>query len=744
MADMTKTGKHRCLYSYRQTSDKYIMDANLDNIAKELYGKIQTRFPSIQIGDEEANVLSKKQDIPKARFFEFEYEEGGKPLGTITMTLDDEDGLLIQFSGDLIDEKTNSTHRGAYRFIRSFRQFAKDRLLNFDASNIGKSNLDKRDYKFLAKRKEEPVMPQEQVMESKLFGKATVSYQDLGEARLIIKHTESINPDLPAGRTMHIGKIYIENANGERFMYPTRHLNGARALAEHIKHGGTPYDAIGMHVIGLSEELAQLRKFKGYVSRQGQLSEAMGDITTKVMERIDAVKKEIQQLQRPAYYEQFAESFEAQEEQMIPEEIANEWIDRLTIRTYNEELSAVFPYIYKLVDETQLPVRELGVDDLLDESEEETETMEYEGYDPADQLEEFFDKIVGENGDPNTPNKLFNPETQDAAIQELNKIFEKPVPVGSSGQAGLMALKGLIDDPEFAEMMSSVEDGSDTNTIANLFISQKSPELAAKINFDGQGASAEPEAPVAPEAPAEPAQAAAPKAPVAPEAPTAAPVAENDESPPWDVDPSDKQPGKIAVAGKHGYGHSAAKHLAHQGIKKALMRAKASGAKLDTPISLGGRNMTLHDAIEECGMTPMECGFDMMETLSGPEQIMKSIEGFWDGEKFTRGGTATKIEVVKNFKNGEYPNATPEDIKAVLAHIEQLDPSSSEIGRIKNLAGMGHDSTVDEGGEELAMPEISSGMDHVNSQVSQIKGMASGNYNENQSLSRILDLVNKI
>ena len=364
MTSQTKIGNHRCLYSFPQTFDKYNMDANLDKIAKDLYGKIQTRFRNIKIGDENAEVLSKKEDIPKARFFEFEYEENGAPLGTIAITLDPEDGIVIQVSGDLTDDD-NATHHGAYRFIRGFRQFAKDRLLNFDVQNIGKSNLDKRDYEYQAKRKEMPTMPA--IMENKLYGSNRISYQDLGEARLVIKHSQPINMDLPAGRTMHIESIYIENDAGERFKYPYKHLNGARALAEHIKHGGNPYDNIGQHICGLSEELAHLRKFKGYVSRQEQLSEAMANVTGRVMERIEEIKETINKLQRTSYYETFVENFEDQEEQMIPEEVANDLIDRLTIRTFNEELKSVFPYIYKFVDESELPVVELGANDILGE-----------------------------------------------------------------------------------------------------------------------------------------------------------------------------------------------------------------------------------------------------------------------------------------------------------------------------------------------------------------------------------------
>ena len=60
------------------------MNTNLDTIAQDLYGKISVRFDNIKIGDETGEVLSKKTDIPKARFFEFEYKEHGDDLGTIT------------------------------------------------------------------------------------------------------------------------------------------------------------------------------------------------------------------------------------------------------------------------------------------------------------------------------------------------------------------------------------------------------------------------------------------------------------------------------------------------------------------------------------------------------------------------------------------------------------------------------------------------------------------------------------
>ena len=187
----------------------------------------------------------------------------------------------------------------------------------------------------------------------------------MGEAKLIVRHSQPVNYAHAAGRTLHIESIHVENSQGERFKYPVKHLNGARALATHVAHGGTPYDGIGQHITGLSEELNKLRMFKGYVDRNSMVSEAMGTIQSKVYERIDQVKKEIRSLQNQSYYESFAESFVVNEAQEIPEDVVNDWIDRLTIRSFNEELKNVFPYIYKLVGEEVDVVKELTVEDLL-------------------------------------------------------------------------------------------------------------------------------------------------------------------------------------------------------------------------------------------------------------------------------------------------------------------------------------------------------------------------------------------
>ena len=158
---------------------------NLNLIAEELFNKIRGRFPSVTLGD---------------------------GLGKVSITLS-ENSIEIMYSDNFVSEQDELTKENWYNFLKEIRQFSKKRLMTFDTRNINKSNLDKRDYKFLAKNRGE-----EKMSESKMYGTGRVSYQKVDNARLVVKHTESINTEIAGGRTRSIGKIYIESADGERFM----------------------------------------------------------------------------------------------------------------------------------------------------------------------------------------------------------------------------------------------------------------------------------------------------------------------------------------------------------------------------------------------------------------------------------------------------------------------------------------------------------------------------------------------
>ena len=524
------------------------MSANFQRIAIDLGRQLQTRFPSLRKSTADDKPIDgvnlKDQD---ARKFNFDFvDESGVKLVNVTVSLNEDDdggpGLDVQWS-EQVDNKAWD------RFIRTILpKFAQTHGLNFNAQNPSQSNLDKRHS-----------IGEGKMNESKLFGTSKTSYQQIGEAKIIVRHTQPINLNSPNGRTQHIEHIYVENAMGERFLYPVKHLNGARAMARHMSEGGSFFDDIGNYVIGLSEELSKLKVFKNYVDRSPVVSESMSNIQEKVINRITGIKEEIHALQTNKYYSQFKESFSAYNKVEVPEDILNDWIDRLTVRSFNEELKDAFPYIYRLVDETQLPVKEIGIDDILEDDKEKKyddndppfdpdppkkkkeagDKAEHGGHSRAKHLaksamkdvkefsvfEKYLNQIVSENdllsGDE---------EVQNQAMQTLKQLFTNEVPLGTGGANAIDSVAEILDEKKLNkafELLGELGlDEMDARPIISEFLKAHDRENGTtfhnQLGFDSGSAPHPPPEPVAPPPPPEPAapppEAAAPPAAPPPEA----------------------------------------------------------------------------------------------------------------------------------------------------------------------------------------------------------------------------------
>ena len=337
----------------------------MDKISENLFAKIRGRFPSITLGDETGVVT----DEPKlARYFDFDFKDGEETLGKVSITLNDDSGVVVTFNNDFITNENEDVKNKWYDFLKELRVFAKKNMLNFDTRDITKSNLDKRDYAHLTKTSS----GDNTMRESTMYGTSRTSYEDVGTARLVLKHNQAVNLDIPGSRTQHVHSIYIESDNGERYKYPYRHLNGARALARHVSEGGNLYDDFGKHIVGLSEELAKLRQFKTYMNRSAVMAEGLKQYIDVVNERLESVKKECLKLQRETYYKEAFKDYKQEVLEEVPEDVTNSRIDELTVRSFNEELKSVFPYIYKLVNDSK-KVEELNPEDLLSEKTDQSD-----------------------------------------------------------------------------------------------------------------------------------------------------------------------------------------------------------------------------------------------------------------------------------------------------------------------------------------------------------------------------------
>ena len=455
---------------------------NLENIAEDLFNKIRGRFPSVSLGDENGQVTN----ITKAaRFFDFEYKENDRTLGKVSVTID-EDTLSVMYSTNFVSNEDTMTQNNWYDFLKELRTFSKKRMLNFDTRNITKSNLNKRDYKFLATNR----AGEEQMSESTMYGTTKTSFQKIGNAKLSIKHTEAINIESAAARSQKIGKIYIESADGEKFKYPFKHLSGARAMARHVSEGGMPFDDFGVHIVGLSEEMSKLRKFKNYMGRSAVIAESLAGYVDVVKERIATVKKTITSLQKPKFYAETFAAFEKPMMEDVPTDVSDNWIDQLTIKQFNEELADVFPYIYKLVSEAT-KATELGPED-LDEGIVDWIKSKWQGYQKAraddrkayDQHLHVMQTILAQNGyDDFSIKRMVNGCLNDPRVCLYNEIREKDLEmgdmdmvvkqVGQSLNKGITSRSATVNDSfdsaadelmgQFGKQYSVVKDEEDTD-----------------------------------------------------------------------------------------------------------------------------------------------------------------------------------------------------------------------------------------------------------------------------------------
>ena len=173
---------------------------NLDLISEELFNKIRGRFPTVTIGNAEGIVTNKPNE---ARFFDFDFKQKEKSLGRVSVSLD-ENSVSVMYSNNFVENQDKLVKQSWYDFLKELRYFAKKRLLNFDTRDITKSNLNKNDYKFLAQNQS----GEEQMTESKMYGTSRTSYQDVGSARVSVRHNQPVNQELASGRTQHIENIY--------------------------------------------------------------------------------------------------------------------------------------------------------------------------------------------------------------------------------------------------------------------------------------------------------------------------------------------------------------------------------------------------------------------------------------------------------------------------------------------------------------------------------------------------------
>jgi hypothetical protein len=148
-----------------------------------------------------------------------------------------------------------------------------------------------------------------------------------------------------------VESLYIETAEGERFKLPFTKLSGGRAMVEHVRQGGRPYDLRGQHITSMVEEINVLSRFRR--ANHGKIFE--GDTEQLVAETnayYENVSRALKGLGTNRGYNQYFESWnpaEVSEQDMVIEDIKNLFVTQ----NIDSRIEAALPVLARIQQQGQ-------------------------------------------------------------------------------------------------------------------------------------------------------------------------------------------------------------------------------------------------------------------------------------------------------------------------------------------------------------------------------------------------------
>ena len=185
---------------------------------------------------------------------------------------------------------------------------------------------------------------------SRMFGSLKTSQQTLENVRILVKHKTPVDENVRGARTRHISAIFLE-CNGERLRFPHNYLPGARAMAQHMAHGGNMGDKVGSYISESTGNLLKLQSFNRYVATNKLINEDSSGIVETVKENIQTLRTELHKITGAKTYETVRARIETFEREALEEDDTSGLKDLFTIRRFDEKFEEVLPIVKQLVQE---------------------------------------------------------------------------------------------------------------------------------------------------------------------------------------------------------------------------------------------------------------------------------------------------------------------------------------------------------------------------------------------------------
>jgi hypothetical protein len=366
----------------------------------------------------------------EAEVFSFDFTtQSGNDYGTVVIMIGSDNTLEVYFGDNVGKTMEGADKNEWYEFLEQLKHFSTKNLMEFGLKNINRLRYSMQGQAAIA----------EGLFES-WHGNKHTSYNDKPEhVRLMIKHKKPIGEG--DARYRYVESLFVETSDGERFKLPFTKLAGGRAMCEHVRNGGKPYDVRGQHIAGVVEELNVLSRFRRANANQvfeGDTAELVAE-TNAYYENLNRVLKG---LGTNRGYTNYFESWNPAE--ITEQDVVIESIKHLFVReTIDTRIEQALPLLARIQKQGQA-MKEANI------------------------FESWANRLVeGTWSIPDTPEKQ----------SQLVELLLADFPVGADATNATEQLYDLIGDDVLFDQLQTLAD-QDANADARPLVLARLQELA--------------------------------------------------------------------------------------------------------------------------------------------------------------------------------------------------------------------------------------------------------------------------
>ena len=391
-----------------------------ETIEKKLYDLLATRdydnFQALdsRTGKVPVNPETGAQDVSRSDMFTFDWNSSrGKNYGTAVILLTPEHELELYFGDNLGKTMEDPEDKNEwFAFMEQLRHFATRTNFNgFRPLNINQ----------LRHSLQGQAAIREGLFES-WQGRKNMSWSaGPTEARLMIWHKRNL--DETDRRHLYIESLFIETVEGERYKLPFTKLAGGRAMLEHVRQGGRPYDMRGQHIVDMVEELNVLGRFERSVARETILEDDTATLVSEAAVYRKTLKDDLKRLGTGRGYTEYFESWnpvDLSEQDVVIESLKHMFVKQ----TLDARIEQALPLLARIQQQGNA-MKEANI------------------------FEAWADRLV--EGTWSTPD---TPESQ----QKLLDFMSREQPVGADATDATEQLYDLLGDDKLFDQLAELAD----------------------------------------------------------------------------------------------------------------------------------------------------------------------------------------------------------------------------------------------------------------------------------------------